>query len=81
MPSIMGLSPWNLSMHSSRGVDYTRVFIQHMMSACMELTCLLYVQVSLLLLPSVDDFEEQMLAGLSEDLIYEVCLANQYCLN
>ena len=30
--------------------------------------CCLCLQVSLLLLPSVDDFEEQLLAALAEDL-------------
>ena len=31
-----------------------------------------YTQLSLLLLPSVDDFEEQLLCNLAEDLVVEV---------
>lgn len=45
---------------------------------CMFICVCMCVQVSLLLLPSVDDFEEQLLSGLTEDLIYEVRQTNQY---
>ena len=52
-------------------VYYIPVYVRTLISLYL---CILCDQLSLLLLPSVDDFEEHLLENLSEDLNVEVVL-------